>query len=150
MTARTHDLTLSRRFGVPRQDVWRAWTTCETDNQWSAPEGFTISQCRIDARAGGTWEITMRQSSGESLTVGGTYREVQAPERLVSTHAWRSADGSRGHETVMTVDLAERDGGTEMTLRQTGFDSAESRDGHRDGWSQCFDKLDAYLATHHR
>jgi hypothetical protein len=40
------------------------------------------------------------------------------------------------------------DRGTEMTFRQSGFDSADSRDGHRDGWSQCFDKLDAYLAAH--
>jgi uncharacterized protein YndB with AHSA1/START domain len=142
------ELTITRTFGVPREEVWRAWTTCEADNQWSAPEGFTIPQCRIDARVGGIWQITMRKPDGEELAVGGSYRELRAPERLVATHAWRNPDGTDGHETLMTVTLAERGGGTEMTFRQSGFDSAESRDGHRDGWSQCFDKLDAYLAAH--
>ena len=38
------------------------------------------------------------------------------------------------------------DGKTEMTFRQTGFRSVESRDSHRDGWNECFDKLPGFLA----
>ena len=28
-----------------------------------------------------------------------------------------------------------------MTFRQTGFESAESRKGHSEGWNECFDQL---------
>jgi len=36
-------------------------------------------------------------------------------------------------------------GGTRLKFEQTGFDSAESRDGHGGGWSECFERLDALL-----
>lgn len=45
----------------------------------------------------------------------------------------------------MTLELAERDGGTEMTFRRAGFASAESRDGHDAGWSEAFDALASAL-----
>jgi uncharacterized protein YndB with AHSA1/START domain len=75
------------------------------------------------------------------------YREIVPPERIVSTHAWQNPDGTHGHETLMTVDLAARGDKTEMTFRQTGFESVEERDGHRDGWSECFDRLEEHLAA---
>jgi uncharacterized protein YndB with AHSA1/START domain len=32
-----------------------------------------------------------------------------------------------------------------MNFRQTGFTAVEERDGHKDGWTQSFDRLAAYL-----
>jgi uncharacterized protein YndB with AHSA1/START domain len=34
-----------------------------------------------------------------------------------------------------------------LTFRQTSFESVEERDGHRDGWSECFDRLEDHLAA---
>ena len=75
------------------------------------------------------------------------YREVVRPERLVFTHAWLGADGAVGPETLVTVTFAETEGGTLMRFTQTGFDAAPDRDGHGDGWSQCFERLAALLAN---
>jgi hypothetical protein len=33
-----------------------------------------------------------------------------------------------------------------MTFRQPEFDSVESRDGHRGGWTEWFDKLTEHVA----
>jgi hypothetical protein len=33
-----------------------------------------------------------------------------------------------------------------MVFRQEPFETAESRDGHGDGWSQSFERLASYLA----
>ena len=76
----------------------------------------------------------------------GGYRAIEKPERLVFTHAWLDADRKPGKETLVTITLAERDGKTELTLRQTGFPSAESRDGHKYGWSSALDVLVDYLS----
>jgi uncharacterized protein YndB with AHSA1/START domain len=46
----------------------------------------------------------------------------------------------------VTITLTERGGKTELTLRQTGFASVESRDGHKEGWTSTFDRLAEYLA----
>ena len=34
-----------------------------------------------------------------------------------------------------------------MRFTQTGFDSRAARDGHGGGWTECFERLDAYLAA---
>jgi uncharacterized protein YndB with AHSA1/START domain len=88
----------------------------------------------------------MRSPQGQDLWLGGVYREIVPPEKLVFTHAWTDAAGKPGHETLVTVTFAERNGKTEMTFRQATFTSVEDRDGHRGGWTECFDKLAEYVA----
>ena len=88
----------------------------------------------------------MRKPDGTDLWLGGVYQEIDAPKRLVFTHAWLDENGNPGPETLVTVTLTERAGKTEMSFRQSGFDSLESRDGHAGGWNECFDRLEEFLA----
>ena len=140
------DLTITRVFDAPRDVVFKAWTDSAPSNDWSAPRGFTVAAFEADLRPGGAWRLRMRTPEGKDLWVGGIYREIDPPERIVSTHAWQNPDGTSGHETLMTVTLAARGDRTEMTFRQTGFETDEDRDGHRAGWSECFDRLEEHLA----
>jgi uncharacterized protein YndB with AHSA1/START domain len=140
------DLTITRVFDAPRDLVFKAWTDSAHGNEWSVPRRFTVAAVVTDFRPGGTWRLCMRTPEGEELWVGGTYREIVSPERIVSTHVWLYPDGTPGHETLMTVALAAHGDQTEMTFRQTGFESVEDRDGHREGWSECFDRLEEHLA----
>jgi hypothetical protein len=48
---------------------------------------------------------------------------------------------------VVTVTFSEQLGETTMTFRQAFFESAASRNGHREGWSSSFDRLDEHLAA---
>ena len=89
----------------------------------------------------------MRKPGEKDLWVGGVYQDVLSPERLVFTHAWDDERGQPGHQTVVTVSLEPRGGKTRMRFGQTGFDSVESRDGHREGWLECFDQLARVLAA---
>ena len=73
----------------------------------------------------------------------GIYTEIVRPHRLIFTFNWE-------HETQkMLVNLTFRPvgNGTEMTLVQTGFDNAERRDNHDEGWSGSFDKLADMLSN---
>jgi uncharacterized protein (TIGR02246 family) len=141
------DLTITRLFDAPRDLVFKAWTDLELGRRWSAPYGFTVPASEGELRVGGAWRLCMRRPGEKDLWVGGVYREIVVPERLVFTHAWEDAHGTPGHETLVTVTLAERRGKTEMTFTQTGFESVESRDGHGEGWSECFDQLAEVLAA---
>ena len=97
--------------------------------------------------AGGFFRICMRSPEGVDSWLQGGYREIVKPERLVFTHAWLDAARKpAGKPTLVTITLLERDGKTELTLRQTGFASVESRDGHKYGWSSALDVLADYLA----
>ena len=146
MTEKARELVITRVFDAPRDLVWKAWTEPERIRQWSAPKGFTIPVAEGDLRPGGAWKSCMRKPDGTDLWLAGVYQEIDEPKRLVFTHAWLDENGKPGPETLVTVTFTERAGKTEMVFRQSGFDSAESRDGHAGGWNECFDRLDALLA----
>ena len=146
MTATERELVITRVLDAPRDLVWRAWTEPERIKQWSAPKGFTIPVAEGELRPGGAWKSCMRKPDGTDLWLAGVYREIDEPKRLVFTHAWLDEHGDPGPETLVTVTFVERRGKTEMTFRQSGFDSTDSRDGHAGGWNECFDRLDELLA----
>ncbi len=145
MPEKNDELVITRTFDAPRELVWKAWT--EDMDQWSAPRGFTIPVSEGDLRPGGKWHAVMVSPEGRELPLRGVYREIVPPERLVFTHAWDDETGKPGPETMVTVVLTERGGKTEMNFRQTGFDSVESRNGHVEGWNECFVKLEELLAA---
>ena len=45
-------------------------------------------------------------------------------------------------ETLITVDLVEKNGETELRFRHEGLPTVEDRDEHNEGWSRGFDKLE--------
>jgi uncharacterized protein YndB with AHSA1/START domain len=138
-------LRLERRFAAPPALVFAAWTEPRHLRRWSAPHGFAIPEAGGELKVGGGWHATMRSGDGEEHRLVGTYREIVPPERLVFTHAWLDADGYAGPETLVTVTFEAVDGGTLMRFEQSGFASEWARDGHGGGWSECFERLDAYL-----
>jgi uncharacterized protein YndB with AHSA1/START domain len=139
-------LRLTRSFHAPREAVFRAFTERERFVQWWGPRGYTVPQCEMDVRPGGAWRTVMRSSEGTVHVVGGTYREVRAPERLVFTWAWET-DGRRGDQTLVTLEFRDRAGATEIVLTHEPFESADARDRHGEGWSSSLDCLAEHLAT---
>jgi uncharacterized protein YndB with AHSA1/START domain len=138
---------MTRIFDAPRALVFAAWTERKHLERWQGvPEGFTVTTEVADVRPGGAFRICMHSPDGAEHWLQGVYREVVAPERLVFTHAWLDAERKPRKETLVTITFAERGGKTELTLRQTGFVSEGSRDGHEEGWASTFDRLAGYLA----
>ena len=140
-------LVITRIFDAPISLVWQAWTDGEHIAKWSAPRGFTIPHSEGDLGPGGKLRCCMRGSDGRELWLGGVYREIVEEELLVMTHAWDDERGRPGPETIVTVRFEGLGGKTKVTLRQTGFDSIQSRDGHAGGWDECLDLLAGHLAT---
>lgn len=138
-------LRLSRSFAAPRDRVFRAFTVPTQLTKWWGPKGFTVPACTMDLRAGGAWRTVMRSPEGKEHIASGVYQEITPPERLVLTWGWET-EGVRGHETVVTIELFEAKGGTRLELTQELFESEDSRNQHRHGWSGCLDCLEQALA----
>jgi uncharacterized protein YndB with AHSA1/START domain len=147
-TQPTTDLVISRTFKAQRALVFACWTEQEHKEHWQgAPQGFTVTFAEAEIRPGGTFKLCMRSPEGVDHWLQGTYLRVVKPELLEFTHCWLKDDGSPGHETLVTITFADRNGSTELTLRQSGFASNDSRDGHSIGWSSTLDQLTTYLNT---
>lgn len=134
-------LTLTRHLAATPELVFSAWTEPRHLRRWSAPHGFTIPECDGDLRVGGAWHCTMRAPDGTEHRLRGVYREIEPPRRLVYSHSWLDTAGQPGPETLLEVDIAPDGDGTRLTITQTGFASAASRDGHEVGWTETLEKL---------
>lgn len=144
----THVLRLSRSIAAPRERVFRAWTDGETVKRWWAPEGCEVTIAHVDARVGGRYRIRMQAPDGKQFTVGGVFQVVQPPARLVFTWQWEPGTASAGVieetdrvETLVTVELVDRGATTEVVITHA-LPSAASRDGHRQGWESCLNRLE--------
>ncbi|PZM08939.1 SRPBCC family protein [Rhizobium tubonense] len=146
-TDNARELVIVRRFDAPCDLVFRAWTDPKALTQWSGPAGFKAVGDQLEVWPGGRHRACLIAPDGEEHWVSGKYLEVEPPHRLVFTHAWEIGTGERSPETIVTITLKESDGGTEMTFRQSGFESASSLKGHEDGWSQSFERLGVFLGT---
>lgn len=81
-------LRIKRTFAAPREKVWQAWTDPKALRRWFLPaDDFSTSLVEVDLRLGGKYRIQMKSPDGEFHTVGGVYREILPPEKLVFTWA---------------------------------------------------------------
>ena len=138
--AKSISLRIERDFKAPRELVYRAWTDPEHLARWWGPEGMTASHVELDPRVGGRYRCSMMSPDGNELWVRGTYREVVEAERLVFSWAWET-DGKPGQETQVTLEFHEIAGGTRLVVIHDGFETEDSRDQHRFGWSSSLDCL---------
>jgi len=139
------ELVITRVFDAPRGLVFKAWTQPEHLMRWWGPHGFTVLKCEMDLRAGGGWYVHMRSAHGSEDRQRGVFREILQPERLVFTYAFEDENGTRGHETIVTVTFADAAGKTRLTLRQGIFESVAMRDDHVRGWGEALDHFAEYV-----
>jgi uncharacterized protein YndB with AHSA1/START domain len=143
-TGASHSLRLEREFAATPEEVFDAWTNPEVlARWWAARPTWTSPGCEVDLRVGGRYVLRMRDDeSGDVHAVGGVYREVDRPRRLVYTWAWQGAEGLHpGHESLVTVDFVPRGDRTAVLLEHSGLASEESRTRHGAGWTGTFDNL---------
>ena len=146
--ASANELVIDRVFAAPPALVFAAWTEPRHLAHWSGPQGFTTPEHSMDLRPGGRYRACLRSPGGEDHWVTGVYKTIEPPHLLVMTHAWEDGQGHPGPETLITIRFSQEGAGaTRMLFLQTGFDSPASRDGHNEGWSSSFDKLDAHLRS---
>src|SRR5207247_4681652 len=115
-TPSDREIAMTRVFDAPRQLVFDAHTKPDLVRQWLlGPPGWSMPVCEIDLRVGGKYRYVWRHDrDGTEMGMGGVYREIVPPERIVNTEKFDEAwyPGA----AVDTLVLAERGGRTTLTL----------------------------------
>src|SRR6202047_3885288 len=144
-------IVMTREFNAPRRLVFDAFTKPELVKQWLlGPPGWSMPVCEIDLRVGGAYRYVWRHTvKGNEMGMGGVYREIAAPVRIVATEKFD--DAWYPGEAVGTLVLSEQGGKT--TVSQTVlYESREARDavlksGMEKGVSASYDRLAELLVT---
>lgn len=150
-TPSDREITITRVFEAPRQLVFDAHTKPELVKRWLlGPDGWTMPVCEIDLRVGGKYRYVWRKDkTGEEMGMGGVYREIAAPARLVATE--RFDESWYPGEAIDTLVLVERGGRTTLTQTML-YESRQARDtalqsGMETGMAAGYDRLAGLLST---
>jgi uncharacterized protein YndB with AHSA1/START domain len=138
-------LEIKRLIKAPRDRVYAAWTDPAQMKQWFGPENVQTRDLIVEARVGGTFRWDLTNSEGEKMTMRGEYRELQPGKKIVFTWHWDDDEVWENHTSVVTVDLSDCPGGTELRLTHEQLPNEQSRNGHTLGWSSALDKLEKFL-----
>jgi len=137
----TPELTLRRMIDGPVEAVFRAWTEPHTLALWWGPGNLPATVGEMDVRPGGSYRIVMRSQDGaRELSVGGTYREVEPPRRLVFSWRWEGGVPD-DMESLVTVELFPHGDRTELVLTHGGFTDDEAARPYGDGWNRSLPNL---------
>lgn len=149
-TPSDREVAVSRTFDAPRKLVFEAHIKPEIVKRWLyGPEDWQLAVCEIDPKPGGKLRYVWRNKEKGDMGMGGVFREVVPPERIVHTELFD--EDWTGGETLVTTTFEEKDGRTTMTAT-VRYSSKEARDGAlktamTEGWSRALDRLDELLAS---
>jgi uncharacterized protein YndB with AHSA1/START domain len=134
-------LVVRRFIPVPRERVFAAWLDPASLALWMRPAGTTDVKSEVDPRVGGKFRIVMVQGPAQFEHTG-EYLVIEPPRRLSFTWISQATDH---RPTSVTVELFEREGGTELVLTHRQLPSSQL-ESHRSGWSDIVRELQENLS----
>jgi uncharacterized protein YndB with AHSA1/START domain len=126
---------------VPADEVWRALTTPELIKRW-----FFGVDTETDWKQGspivhtGEWQGKPYVDKGEIV-------RIEPPHLLVHTH-WSDLSGepdSPEHYQEVIWEVAERNGGSELTITERNLPSDEAKEASDQAWSMVLQNLKGML-----
>lgn len=139
-------IVITREFDAPRELLFRAHTDPKLLARWLGPSRLTMDVDRLDARDGGTWRYTHRDTDGNEYGFRGVFHGTPSPDGIVRTFEF---EGARGHVSLETITFSEHNGKT-MLRANAVFQSVEDRDaaiqsGMEQGVEEGMERLDELL-----
>jgi len=134
-------LTVSRTIDAPAKTVFDAWLDPEMLRRFMIPgDSMLVPSATTDPTVGGRFEIVMRNGD-QDLPHSGTYTKIDPHSQIAFT--WETPFS----ETISDVSITfTPDGdGTTIGLTHVKFETEESRDNHKAGWSKILDTLENML-----
>jgi uncharacterized protein YndB with AHSA1/START domain len=135
-------LEITRVFDAPPERVFAAWLEREQFQAWIGPEGIDCEVELLEPQVGGRYRLVMNTPE-RVIPVSGVFKSIEPSRRLVFTWGW---EGDPIRQSIITLTFRAIGTKTELTLRQEGLGSVESRDGHVRGWTSALNKLDRHLS----
>ena len=129
-----HELTEEALVAASVDTVWNDFTQAAALAEWIWPPRFE-TETVVEAEPQGRWEV---RSTVADLAVEGRVLEIDPPRRLRLQWRWEGEE----HTTDAEITLEEAaDAATRVIVRHTGFLTADERESHVEGWSNCLQRL---------
>jgi uncharacterized protein YndB with AHSA1/START domain len=142
------DMRMTRQLPATPDEVFDAYTDAEKQKIWYTilDEQPGIVEIEVDLRVGGKQTAVWGPSPDTLFRETQTFLEIDRPHRLVTESTGASPDGLT-MTTRVEITFEETEGGTLMTVVQSGFPAPEVRDFFvGEVWAGAFARIEAYLS----
>jgi len=138
LSSRPFNLSVERTLTTPPDVLFQAWT--ENFDQWFAAPGTLLMKGEVDSPF--FFETEM---DGQRHPHYGRFLQLVPNELVVMT--WMTGNpGTKGAETVVTVEFSPAGDGTQVRVTQEGHVDEEARDGHKEAWPLVLEHLDKCMS----
>lgn len=151
MSEPSHGVQIRRVLSASPERVFSTFADATLVARWLRPSpDIQLSVLAFDFRPGGSYRFAYDVPTGERMVVGGTYRVIERPARLVFSWLIEPPDEHAGIDSEVTVTLVRKDTGTELTIRHANFGRSDAEARHDQGWRGALALLEAllYAAKH--
>ena len=133
-------IKLHRVLKAPPERVYRAFLDADAMAKWLPPHGFTGRVHHLDAKVGGTYQMSFTNfSTGKEERFGGTFLELVPNERI--RHADVFDDPNLPGEMTTTITLRAVFCGTELNVVQEGIPDMIPPEACYLGWQESLTLL---------
>jgi uncharacterized protein YndB with AHSA1/START domain len=143
----TLEMRMTRQLPATPEEVFDAYTDAEKQKIWFSilDEKPGIVEIEVDLRVGGKQTAVWGPDPGNLFRETQTFMEIERPHRLVTESTGVTPDGMT-MTTRIEISFEATDGGTLMTVAQSGFPVPEIRDFFvSEVWAGAFARIEAYL-----
>jgi uncharacterized protein len=138
-------IRVTRLINAPRERVFAAWVSSADLLKWFGPEDCHPLSVRVHPRADGEYHFRLQTDTYGEIELQGVFREIKRPGKLVFTWNFSGHRELNFGESVVTVELLDRNGATEVQITHERLPNEEVKQDHIHGWNGCMDKLERYL-----